>query len=453
MAGEPETTLDGTLERISFKNDENGFTIARFQPAQAKLPITIVGQFVEIPEGTPLKLRGQWVEDKKWGRQFKFTSYEQSFPKTPYAIEKYLGGGFIDGIGPAYAKRIVATFGAETLDVIKNAPHRLVEVPGIGTARAKQIASAIAAQSHVEDVMVFLARAQGVSPAFAARIVKRYGKDAIAIVKANPYRLASDIWGIGFRSADAIAQKLGIARDAPERVEAGILHALQTGNDDGHMHVPDAELIEATAQLLGINHDAITPRLGALELGARIIRETLGDRGPCTSLLDAYEAEQKGVDLARGAHRDAGAPDVARCSRSDSRVRSRDWRDARGAAAQSSGSSARRQSGRDHRWSRRRQDDDCQSDRAPRKAHASPRVARRADGSRSQAARRSHGPRSDNNSPLARVPAAGGRISARCGGAARGGSRRHRRGIDGRRALVQVTARRDPPGRAARACR
>ncbi|HEY4055370.1 MAG TPA: ATP-dependent RecD-like DNA helicase [Kofleriaceae bacterium] len=293
---EPETTIEGTLERIVFKGNDTAFTVARFQPTQGKLPVTVVGQLVEVAEGSPLKLNGQWVDDKKWGRQFKIVSYSYNQPKTLYGIEQYLGSGMIPGIGHAYAKRIVATFGVETLDVIQNAPHRLVEVPGIGTARAKEIANALAGQRHIEDVMVFL-RGHGVSAAFAARIVKRYGKDAIQIVKANPYRLASDIWGIGFRSADAIAEKLGIARDAPERVEAGILHALQTANDDGHMHVPDAELIEATAQLLGIKHEAITPRLGALELGARIIRETLGDRGPCTSLLDAYEAEQKAAIL------------------------------------------------------------------------------------------------------------------------------------------------------------
>lgn len=296
MAAERDVTLEGTLERVVFKGEDSGYTVARFTPTTGKVPVTVVGHLVEIQEGVPYTLHGVWVDDRKWGRQFKVSTFSQKVPKTALGIEKYLSSGMIPGIGPAYAKRIVATFGTETLDVIRDAPHRLTEVPGIGTARAKEIAEAIGAHRHVEEVMVFL-RGSGVSDAFAARIVKRYGKDTIAIVKANPYRLAHEVWGIGFRSADAIAEKLGIARDAPERIEAGVLHALQTANEDGHMHLPDEELVAAAAELLGIAIEAIAPRLGALALAGRVMRETLGDRGACTELVDAYEAESQAAAL------------------------------------------------------------------------------------------------------------------------------------------------------------
>ena len=241
-------------------------------------------------EGLPLRLRGQWIDDKKWGRQFRVATYQLKSPETLVGIEKFLSSGVIPGIGPSFAKRLVAAFGMETLEVIDRHPERLKEVPGIGAGRAAKLAEAFAAQRHVQDVMVFL-RGHGVSAAFAARIVKTYGKDAINVVRANPYRLAHDVWGIGFRSADAIADKLGIARDAPERLEAGLLHALETAHEDGHMHVPDGELLTSTAELLGVAADHIAPRLGALEQRGLVIRESLGDRGPCTELVDAYRAE------------------------------------------------------------------------------------------------------------------------------------------------------------------
>ncbi|HVK85346.1 MAG TPA: ATP-dependent RecD-like DNA helicase [Kofleriaceae bacterium] len=291
MAGEApqEITIDGTLDRIVFRNEESSFTVARFTTAGHQ-PVTIVGELVGVNEGLPLRLRGQWIDDKKWGRQFRVATYQLKSPETLVGIEKFLSSGVIPGIGPSFAKRLVAAFGMETLEVIDRHPERLKEVPGIGAGRAAKLAEAFAAQRHVQDVMVFL-RGHGVSAAFAARIVKTYGKDAINVVRANPYRLAHDVWGIGFRSADAIADKLGIARDAPERLEAGLLHALETAHEDGHMHVPDGELLTSTAELLGVAADHIAPRLGALEQRGLVIRESLGDRGPCTELVDAYRAE------------------------------------------------------------------------------------------------------------------------------------------------------------------
>ena len=187
------------------------------------------------------------------------------------------------GIGPELARRLVERFGLDTLEVIDRSPDRLTEVSGIGASRAQKLAAAFAAQREVQDVMVFL-RGHGVSAAFAARIVKKYGKDAIAVVRNNPYRLAREIWGIGFRSADAIAGKLGIARDAPERLEAGLLHALETATEDGHLHLPDDELLAAAGALLGVDAARLAPRLAALEGSELVVREVLGHRGPCAML-------------------------------------------------------------------------------------------------------------------------------------------------------------------------
>jgi exodeoxyribonuclease V alpha subunit len=324
-----EVTLEGTVERFVFRSEQSSFAVARFalsrspsvtapgapsSPAAREgkrdplgdLPtgleppghayVTIVGELVGVNEGLPLRLRGQWVDDKKFGRQFRVATYQLRTPETLVGIERFLGSGLIPGIGPELARRLVGHFGMETLEVIDRAPQRLVEVSGIGAGRAAKLAAAFAAQRDVQDVMVFL-RGHGVSAAFAARIVKRYGKDAINVVRQNPYRLAHEIWGIGFRTADAIAASLGMARDAPERLEAGLLHALESSAQDGHMHLPDEELIAAAAELLGTAGDALLPRLGALERDRLVVREVLGQRGPCTMMPWAHSAEADAATL------------------------------------------------------------------------------------------------------------------------------------------------------------
>ncbi|HEX2686217.1 MAG TPA: ATP-dependent RecD-like DNA helicase [Kofleriaceae bacterium] len=291
----PEVTLEGTLERFVFRNDESSFTVARFE-TQAHQFVTIVGELVGVNEGLPLRLRGHWVDDKKFGRQFRVATYQLRTPETLAGIERFLGSGIIPGIGTELARRLVGHFGMDTLEVIDRTPERLVEVSGIGAARAQKLAAAFAAQREVQDVMVFL-RGHGVSAAFAARIVKKYGKDAINVVRANPYRLAHEIWGIGFHTADAIAEKLGIARDAPERLEAGLLHALEISAEAGHMHLPDDELLAAAAELLGIAVDRVVPRLAALEQRRLVVRETLGHRGPCTMMPWAHDAEISSATL------------------------------------------------------------------------------------------------------------------------------------------------------------
>ena len=291
----PEETLDGTLERFVFRSEDSSFTVARFETS-AHQHVTIVGELVGVNEGLPLRLRGQWIDDKKFGRQFRVATYQLRSPETLIGIERFLASGIIPGIGPELARRLTAHFKMDTLEVIDRQPARLVEVAGIGAGRAAKLSAAFAAQREVQDVMVFL-RGHGVSAAFAGRIVKKYGKDAINVVRANPYRLAHEIWGIGFRTADGIAEKLGIARDAPERLEAGLLHALETGTEDGHLHLPDDELVQAAAELLGVDRDRLLPRLGALEQHRLVVREVLGDRGPCTMMPWAHDAEVSSASL------------------------------------------------------------------------------------------------------------------------------------------------------------
>ncbi|MCA9678191.1 MAG: ATP-dependent RecD-like DNA helicase [Myxococcales bacterium] len=290
--GPGAVTLDGELDRIVFRGDDTGFTVARFGIPGHPEPVTVVGNLLGVNEGTPLRLRGTWVMDRKWGRQFKIDTYQTRTPETVIGIERFLGSGAIPGVGPELARRLVAKFGMETLAVIERAPQRLTEVDGIGVMRAGKIASAWADQRHVQDVMVFL-RGHGVSAAFAARIVKRYGNDAISTIRKNPYRLAIDIWGIGFKSADAIAQSLGIARDAPERLEAGLVHALGVTIEDGHAHVPEDTLLVAAAELLGVDRERLREPLAALEASRHVVREVLGDRGACISLAEVWTLEHE----------------------------------------------------------------------------------------------------------------------------------------------------------------
>lgn len=288
--GPAPATLDGAIDRFVYKDEESHFSVARFSVVGESMATTVVGELVNVTEGVPLRLHGQWVEDRKWGRQFRISSYQLRTPETLVGIERFLGSGIIPGVGAELARRMVEKFGMDTLEVIVSAPHRLTEVSGIGASRAGKIAEAWAAQRHVQDVMVFL-RGYGVSPAFAARIVKRYGKDAINVVRENPYRLARDVWGIGFRTADGIAQKLGIARDADSRLEAGLLHVLDENVEQGHLHLPDEHLVSETATLLAVNADRVRQRLAALVLSGLAIQETLGSRGSCSALPWAYLAE------------------------------------------------------------------------------------------------------------------------------------------------------------------
>ena len=285
-------SLEGTLERVVFQNSESQWTVARLVVEGRAAPVTVVGSMYGVTAGTPLALRGTWEVDRKYGPQFRVESYRTRSPETLVGIERYLGSGMIPGIGPELAKRLVARFGLETLSVIEKEPDRLIEVDGIGPARARRVAESWAAQRDIQDVMVFL-RGHGVSAAYAVRIYRRYGKDAVSVVRRNPYRLAIDIWGIGFKIADGIARSLGIDARAPERIEAGVLHVLGELVEDGHTHAPEQEVRQRAGELLGAEVDApmLADAIERLLESGLIVRERLSGSAPCLSLADMWRSE------------------------------------------------------------------------------------------------------------------------------------------------------------------
>ncbi len=285
----PDDTLDGTLDRVVYQSAE--FAVARVRRDNQEV-VSVVGNLAGVSAGVALRLHGRWENDKKYGPQFRVTSYQTLTPATVAGIEKYLGSGLVPGLGPELAKRIVARFGQDTLEIISKTPTRLTEVEGIGRVRAGRIQQAWRDQHDVQDVMVFL-QGHGVSHAFASRIYKKYGAQAIPIVRANPYRLALDVWGIGFRSADALAQRLGIDRHAPARAEAGLLHVLGELTEDGNCHVPQHELLATAEKILEVPAAILEDALERLCADALVVRESLGDRGECISLRPLHAAETR----------------------------------------------------------------------------------------------------------------------------------------------------------------
>jgi len=250
--------LDGTIERITFQNDENGYTIARLVPSGRQHVVTIVGNLLGAGVGASFRLLGRWQTHAQFGRQFAVVSFEERLPATVEGIRKYLGSGLIHGVGPVTADRIVAHFGLDTLRIIDEEPERVADVPGVGPKRMRQIAAAWQEQRHVKEIMVFL-QSHGVSTGLAVRIYKTYGDEAVGIVRQDPYRLARDVWGVGFLTADRIARAMGVPANGPRRLEAGLLHALGTLADDGHTYAPRAALIQTAAGLLAVDDVTIEP--------------------------------------------------------------------------------------------------------------------------------------------------------------------------------------------------
>ncbi len=269
-------TLEGVLERITFVNEENGFCVIRIKVPQKAELVTAVGNMLGVQPGENLRLRGEWVFDKKFGEQFKVESYLTIQPSTLVGIEKYLGSGLVKGLGHVMASRLVKQFGLDTLDVIEKQPWRLTHVEGIGAKRKAMIICAWQEHKAIKDVMLFL-QTHGVSPTFAVKICKRYGQQAIKIVKENPYRLAMDIYGIGFKSADQIALGMGIALDSPERVEAGVLHVLENCADEGHLFFPCELLVQQSQALLSAEESLVERAIEKLSADRQLILERHGD--------------------------------------------------------------------------------------------------------------------------------------------------------------------------------
>ncbi|MBD2248849.1 ATP-dependent RecD-like DNA helicase [Nostoc sp. FACHB-888] len=242
-------TITGVVERLTFYSQESGYTVARLTRARATDLTTIVGSFANIQPGQTLQLTGFWRDHPQFGPQFQVVNYKETKPATLTGIEKYLGSGLIKGVGPVTAKRIVAHFGLETLDIIENQIDRLIEVQGIAKKRITLIKNAWSTQKAIKEVMVFL-QGHGVSTTYAVKIYKQYKDEAIATVTNNPYQLAVDIYGIGFLTADKIARNIGIAPDSEFRYRAGIIHCLSEAAEDGHCYLPQSELIESVIKLL-----------------------------------------------------------------------------------------------------------------------------------------------------------------------------------------------------------
>ncbi len=255
---QPTEVLAGSIERVTFHSAESGFCVLRIKARGHRDLVTVVGHAAEISAGEWVTVSGTWVNSREHGQQFKASFLRASAPTTAEGIEKYLGSGMIRGIGPIYASKLVGAFGADVFEVIEQAPERLFEVPGIGKVRAGRIATAWADQKVVREIMVFL-HSHGVGTARAVRIFKTYGNDAVQVMAENPYRLARDIRGIGFRTADAIAARLGIAPDAMIRLRAGINYALLEATGDGHCGLPTAELLKLAADLLTVERPAAPP--------------------------------------------------------------------------------------------------------------------------------------------------------------------------------------------------
>ncbi|MFA9396389.1 MAG: ATP-dependent RecD-like DNA helicase [Halodesulfovibrio sp.] len=282
--------LDGILERIVFHNEENGYSVLRFKTAAGD-NYTVVGNIADPQVGSSLKLTGEWVDNAKFGRQFKMLTYETSLPAGLVGIRHYLASGLIKGVGPKTAERIVEAFGDDTFAILDNEPERLSAVKGIGKRTAIGIQEAWSEHRGIRDLIMFL-QPHGVSTAYAVRIYKFYGKHALSVVQENPYRLAMDISGIGFVTADIIAQKIGFEVDSPLRAEAGTLYMLTKTSDEGHVYFPFDALVTKTSDNLNIRADLVENAIEILEREDRVVIEELsnGQVAVYRSRFHAYES-------------------------------------------------------------------------------------------------------------------------------------------------------------------
>ncbi len=297
----PHETITGVVERLTYYSAESGYTVARLVRPRTSDLTTIVGSFANIQPGQTLQLTGFWRDHPQFGPQFQVINYRETKPATLTGIEKYLGSGLIKGVGPVTARRIVTHFGLETLEIIENQIDRLIEVQGIAKKRIKLIQTAWQTQKAIKEVMVFL-QSHGVSTTYAVKIYKQYKDKAIATVTSNPYQLATDIYGIGFLTADKIAFNLGVAPDSEFRYRAGLIHVLGEAAADGHCYLPQPELIEQVIKLLTTEshtpeEDAITDIIKDMALKDDLIREKDEDQTPLCYKPTYFHTEQNLAQL------------------------------------------------------------------------------------------------------------------------------------------------------------
>jgi len=273
--------LEGIVERITFYSDETGYTVLRIKPNRINQGLlgkdglaTVIGTLPEIQPGESVRLSGQWASHKEYGNQFRAEAVEQVAPATVEGLKRYLGSGLIKGVGPVTAGRIVAQFGLETLALLDTTPERLLEVPGVGKYRTTLISRAWVEQKQIKEVMLFL-QSHRVNTTLAVRIYKMYGDAAIEQVKANPYRLAQDIYGIGFKTADQIALSMGVPFTSPNRIAAGVIHTLNTFSEEGHTYAPRAELVSKTAALLEVPVEDCEQAVETLRVNEQVMVDML----------------------------------------------------------------------------------------------------------------------------------------------------------------------------------
>lgn len=291
----PQAVVQGVLERLTYANEETGYTVAKVDTGRGGSDLlTVVGSLLGVQPGEALRLRGRWGSHPQYGRQFHVDDYTTVLPATVQGIRRYLGSGLIKGIGPKMAERIVEHFGTDALEVIEEEPERLIEVPGLGPKRTKLIADAWEEQKAIKEVMVFLQGVQ-VTTSLAVRIYKKYGDSSIEVVQKEPYRLASEVWGIGFKTADTIAQAVGIPHDSPQRVMAGIQFTLSESSNDGHCYLPEERLISAAVKILQVEAGLVIECLAELVAQEGVARETVpgpeGEPVRAVYLLPFHRAE------------------------------------------------------------------------------------------------------------------------------------------------------------------
>ena len=272
MSSRPDNTLSGSVERITFHNDESGYAILKVKVGKRMEPVTVTGKLASVHAGEEIEAMGEWVSNPQYGRQFKASEIRTTEPDSIVGIERYLGSGLIEGIGPAYAKRLVKKFGKDVFEVIDHSSARLEEVDGIGSKRRKEIKAAWEKQKKVREIMVFL-HEHGLGTGRAVRIYQTYGDNAVDRIRENPYRLAEDIYGIGFKTADGMARHMGMAPDAEERLRAGLLHILKAAAEDGHCCLPREASIEKAAELLRAGNLPVEGELERLLKEATLVQD------------------------------------------------------------------------------------------------------------------------------------------------------------------------------------
>jgi exodeoxyribonuclease V alpha subunit len=285
-------SLSGLIERVTFHNEDTGFAVLKVKAKGHRDLVTVVGSLASVSPGEWVTAEGRWVQDREFGQQFRAEMLTSTAPTTAEGIEKYLGSGMVKGIGPVYAKKLVERFGETMFDVIETESARLESVEGIGPKRPKRIKEAWAEQKVIREIMVFL-HSHGVSTSRAVRIYKTYGDDAIEKVRSNPYTLAKDIHGIGFKTADQIAQKVGIPVDSLVRAEAGLNHVLLEATGEGHCALPVEFLKDEAGKLLLVDAKIVDAALERTLAGADLVRENIG--GQDLIFLPALKRAEEGI--------------------------------------------------------------------------------------------------------------------------------------------------------------